>query len=133
MSMLRHRAARRRGIGTDAGKGTAGVPGNPAVLVYSARTWDDVIYRDELQQMAATDPHFRLLVTLTRGHPDGWSGPARRVDEGIVADALAMIGEPRHVFCCGSDGFVENAANLVVAAGVDPEIVRTERFGPTGS
>jgi ferredoxin-NADP reductase len=118
MSMLRHR----RAAGSD----------TPVALVYSARTWDDVIYRDVLEGIAAVDPAFRLVLTLTGGHPDEWGGHTRRVDAGMIEGAIAVLGRPRYVFCCGSDGFVENAANLVVAAGVAPETVRTERFGPTG-
>ena len=119
MSMLRHRLA----AGSDV----------PAVLIYSARTLDEVIYRDELAGMAANDPRFRLIVALTRGHPPGWEGPTRRVDAGMLADAIGANGTPAYVYCCGSDGFVENAANLIVAAGVDPGVVRTERFGPPGT
>jgi len=119
MSMLRHRA------------GSA--PEIPAVLVHSARSLDEVIYRDELLRMQNANPTFKLIVTLTRSRPEGWTGPARRVDAAIVKDALTKAGTPRHVYCCGSDGFVENAANLLVAAGVDAATIRTERFGPTGA
>ncbi len=35
-------------------------------------------------------------------------------------------------FVCGSNGFVETAAGLLLEAGFAPERVRTERFGPTG-
>jgi ferredoxin-NADP reductase len=33
---------------------------------------------------------------------------------------------------CGSNGFVEAASQLLLAAGLDPTAIRTERFGPTG-
>jgi ferredoxin-NADP reductase len=118
MSMLRHRRS--------------SAPAVPAVLVYSARSIEDVIYRDELARMAGSEPGFQLIVTLTRSRPEGWNGPARRVDAAMVGEALVRAGPPGHVYCCGSDGFVENAANLIVAAGVPAERVRTERFGPTG-
>ena len=36
------------------------------------------------------------------------------------------------VFVCGTNGFVESAVELVLAEGVDPRQVRTERFGPSG-
>ena len=35
-------------------------------------------------------------------------------------------------FVCGSNGFVETAASLLLDAGFEPQSVRTERFGPTG-
>ena len=35
-------------------------------------------------------------------------------------------------FVCGSNGFVESAVTLLLAAGFEPQLVRTERFGPSG-
>jgi ferredoxin-NADP reductase len=65
MAMLRHRAARRSTV--------------DARLLLSARTLDDVIYRDELMALG-TDNGVRLAITLTRAQPDGWQGYDRRVD-----------------------------------------------------
>jgi ferredoxin-NADP reductase len=90
-------------------------------LLYSVRTADDVIYADELGDDA--------VLTYTRSAPDGWSGHVGRVDAGI----LEPLVEPMTtVFVCGSNGFVEAASRLALAAGVDARRIRTERFGPTG-
>src|SRR4029078_3638116 len=59
MAMLRHRAA--------AKSRTA------AVLFYSSRTFEDIIYRQELDQMAARNDGFTVVYTLTRRHPPGWT------------------------------------------------------------
>jgi ferredoxin-NADP reductase len=115
MSMLRHRAAH----GSDV----------DARLLLSARGWEDVLYRDELAELAGV----MREITLTRSQPPGWSGPARRVD----ADMLRALGpepgaRPR-VYVCGPTAFVENAADLLVGLGHEPRSIRAERFGPTGS
>src|SRR5690349_2508687 len=47
-------------------------------LLLSSRSWDDVIYREELEQSDVTVVH-----TLTRSQPPGWTGYARRVDEAM--------------------------------------------------
>ena len=107
MAMLRHR---RRTM-----------PDLPMRLVYSVRTADDVIYADELGEDA--------IVTYTREAPDGWSGHMGRIDAGLIADALP---ERQIAFVCGSNGFVEAASDLLLAAGLEPGRIRTERFGPTG-
>ena len=52
----------------------------------------------------------------------------------MVLDADLIAGpavNARIVFICGSNGFVE-AASSPRGAGVDPRMIRTERFGPTG-
>ena len=89
-------------------------------LVYSVRTADDVIYPDELGEETS--------LTFTRSWPPGWAGHTGRVDASLFDGAAAGGGI---VFVCGSNGFVETASQLVLAAGFPPESIRTERFGPT--
>jgi ferredoxin-NADP reductase len=116
-AMLRHRA------GLDAPA--------PATLLYSARTERDLIYRDELDRLAAEDPELTVTYTLTREQPAGWPGYDRRVD----ADMLAEVFGTRYraaAFVCGPTRFVEVAADGLVGLGYEPGRVRTERFGPSG-
>jgi ferredoxin-NADP reductase len=90
-------------------------------LAYSVRTADDVIYADELGDDA--------VITYTRSAPDGWGGHTGRID----AEMLEPLVHPMAtVFICGSNGFVEAASTLALAAGVGADRIRTERFGPTG-
>jgi ferredoxin-NADP reductase len=116
MAMLRRRAA----VGSDV----------EATLLLSSRSWDDVIYRDELDKLDGDG--LRVVHTLTRSQPDDWHGYARRVD----ADMLAEIGPPPSerpkVYVCGPTPFVEAVAEGLVALGHAPNVIKTERFGPTG-
>ena len=101
-----------------------------ATLMHSSRSWDDVIYRDELRGVGSDD--VKVVHTLTRSQPEGWAGYARRVD----GEMLAEVGPAPHarplVYVCGPTPFVESVANALVELGHDPAAVRTERFGPTG-
>jgi ferredoxin-NADP reductase len=103
----------------------------PAVLLSSSRTFDDVIYREELAALAATDPGLRVIQTLTRSQPPGWTGYDRRIDRAMLAEAIAAAGSSPLVYICGPTLLVEAAANVLVELGVAPAQVRTERFGPT--
>jgi ferredoxin-NADP reductase len=96
----------------------------PATLLYSARTIDDVIYRDELQQVGAN-----VVQTLTRTQPAGWQGYARRVDLDLLHDVAYPPAQSPRVFVCGPTSFVEAAAEGLVALGHRPGRIRTERFG----
>jgi ferredoxin-NADP reductase len=118
MAMLRHRAAAR----SDA----------PARLLYSSRTFEDVIYRDELDALAKKDG-LEVFHTLTRAQPSGWSGYARRIDDRMIADVAKPFGMRALVFICGPTALVETAANAAEGAGVPAELIKTERFGPTGA
>jgi ferredoxin-NADP reductase len=89
-------------------------------LVYSVRNAEDVIYADELGDDA--------VLTFTREPPEGWTGHTGRIDESLIAEADP---DPGVAFVCGSDGFVEAASGLIMQAGLTPQQIRTERFGPT--
>jgi ferredoxin-NADP reductase len=99
----------------------------PTRLLYSARTWEDVIYRDELERPA---PGLAVAYTLTREQPEGWTGYARRVDRELLAEVAPE--EAALTFVCGPTPFVETVAQALVDLGRDPLRIRTERFGPTG-
>jgi ferredoxin-NADP reductase len=99
-------------------------------VLYSARSLDDVIYRDELMQIAARD-HVDVRLALTRAWPDGWQGHRGRIDRALLRD-IAPPGEAPLVFICGPSGFVETAAGTLVELGHEATRIRTERFGPSG-
>ncbi|HSD81360.1 MAG TPA: ferredoxin reductase [Solirubrobacteraceae bacterium] len=99
----------------------------PMRLVYSSRSWEDVIYRDELGTLGVEVVH-----TLTREQPAGWTGYSRRIDDELLREvAFPAADEPR-VYVCGSTRFVDAAADGLVRLGYDPRWIRTERFGATG-
>ena len=103
----------------------------PTVLLHSSRTFDDVIYREELATLASNNAGLRVIQTLTRSQPAGWSGYDRRIDRPMLTEAIAAAGAQPLAYICGPTLLVEAAANGLVELGVPPAQVRTERFGPT--
>jgi ferredoxin-NADP reductase len=118
MAMLRHR--RNAGSHVD------------TRLLVSARHAEDLLYREELDRLAALDGTLSITYTLTRGAPDTWTGFTRRVDP----DMLQTTGPPAatgpKVFICGPTPFVEAVADALVGLGHGAAAIHTERFGPTG-
>ena len=110
MAMLRHRHA----VGSTV----------PAKLLYSSRTLEEVIYRDELETIGAEVVH-----TLTRERPPGWMGYARRVDAELLREVAYPPELDPRVYVCGPTRFVEAVADALVALGYQPGRIRTERFG----
>ena len=104
----------------------------PTTLLYSARSLDDVIYRDELERRGADDG-LDVVLTLTRAQPEGWTGYARRVDAELLRNVAPPPETRPLAFVCGPTPFVEAVALALVELGHDPALVRTERFGPTGA
>jgi len=99
-------------------------------LLYSARSWEDVIYRDELERHGQGGDGFEIVYTLTREQPPDWNGYGRRVDRELLADVAPE--ELALTFVCGPTPFVEAVAEALVGLGHEPSRIKTERFGPTG-
>jgi ferredoxin-NADP reductase len=118
MAMLRHRAAARSRV--------------PAVLLYSSRAAEEIIYRDELDRLAAANDGLRVVHTLTRSRPPAWPGYSRRIDRAMLAGVGFRPSERPLVYVCGPSGLVEATGGMLLELGHDAERIRTERFGPSG-
>jgi ferredoxin-NADP reductase len=116
MSILRHRAA----VGDAVS----------AILLYAARTWDDVIFREELIARDAAEAKFTLLLSLSRDTARRPQDAGRRIDARLLTVTLARFGAaPRLTFVCGSNAFVEAVTGHLLDLDLNPEAIRTERFG----
>jgi ferredoxin-NADP reductase len=104
----------------------------PGRLLYSSRTAEDIIYRNELDRLVAQMDGFSLVHTLTRGAPADWRGEARRVNRQMLARHVFPAAQKPHIFICGPTSFVETVADELIALGYDEKTIKTERFGPTG-
>jgi ferredoxin-NADP reductase len=103
----------------------------PVRLLYSARTLDDVIYRDELRDHAA-QPGVGIHITLTRDAPSDWTGRRGRIDRATLEAVSWPAAESPRIYVCGPTSFVESVATTLVELGHDASRIHTERFGPTG-
>jgi ferredoxin-NADP reductase len=113
----------------------------PTLLLFSARTWDDIIFRDELLDLHREKTGFELVIALTRDSARREGDYTRRVDAAMMSEVLARFSHlsappnpaapvpPQQVFICGSNPFVEAAAQGLIAAGIPASIIRTERYG----
>lgn len=104
----------------------------PARLVYSSRSLDDVIYREELDRLAKAGDGFEVIHTLTRVQPPGWTGYSRRVDGQMLGEVAWPASDSPVAFICGPTPLVEAVAGALTQLGHAPKRVKTERFGPTG-
>jgi ferredoxin-NADP reductase len=101
-------------------------------LLFSSRSYEDVIFREELERLAAEDESLEITHTLTRSAPPGWKGYDRRIDEEMLGEVAFSPGESPLAFVCGPTPLVETVATVLVGLGHDPARIKTERFGPTG-
>jgi ferredoxin-NADP reductase len=117
MAMLRHRAARGSMV--------------EAHLLVSARSQDDLLYREELPTLQPSDG-LSVDLTYTRAAPEGWDGFSGRVDAAMLAAVAPPPAAMPRCFVCGPTPFVEAVATLLVDAGYPAADIHAERLGPTG-
>ncbi len=118
MAMIRHRVAAGSAI--------------PIRLLYSSRAYDEIIYRAELDRLAASTPGLQVTHTLTRQPPPDWQGYRRRVDAAMLGDVVWSQDQHPLIYVCGPTPLVETVAANLVTLGYAPDRIKTERFGPTG-
>jgi ferredoxin-NADP reductase len=119
MAMLRHRAAEGSTV--------------PTRLLYSSRSYAEIIYRDELDRLIGSSTGLEVVHTLTRAQPPGWPGYHRRIDTDMLRDVAWPADQHPLMYICGPTPFVESAAASLVTLGHEPGRVKTERFGSTGN
>jgi ferredoxin-NADP reductase len=93
-----------------------------AHLVVSVRSPDELIYAGEVLGPDST-------IIYTRQAPDGYSRPPGHV---TVDDLAPLASSYALTYICGSARFAEAATLVAMDAGVATDMIRIERFGPTG-
>jgi ferredoxin-NADP reductase len=104
----------------------------PFRFLYSVRGPEQIIYRDELTELAAPGTGLDLTYAYTRRTPPDWPAPPGRVDAALLAAEAFPVDRRPRTYVCGPTPFVETVANLLVGAGHEASQIRTERFGPAG-
>ena len=110
---------------------TAAEPHSRVELLYCNRSWDDVIFADELARLSRERPRLRVRHILTRP-PCNWAGLRGRLE----GDTLrrVVVPDPRaHYFVCGPQEMMDTVTEHLVGGGARAARVHIERFLPQGS
>lgn len=98
----------------------------PVLLVYGEKRWDDVAFREELDELKG-----RLaleVVVVLEEAPEGWDGETGFVTEAVLRRHLPQEGFERHVFICGPNPMIDAVERALVACGIPELNVTAERF-----
>jgi ferredoxin-NADP reductase len=104
---------------------------SPMVLLFGVRHEEDRIYRDELDELAAKHPHFRVVYSLSRPAPDwqGLKGYVQTHTEALWRGLEATGPVPPHIYICGLERMVGAVRDLLrKQLGADRKQVHSERY-----
>jgi ferredoxin-NADP reductase len=96
------------------------------LLLYSARTADDLVFADQFEELQRANPLFSFRVTLTRPDP-GWTGQTGRMDRAFLEREVADF-RGRAFYVSGPSAMVDAIAGALAAMGVPADKVRREVF-----
>ena len=97
-------------------------------LFYSNREADDAAFMDELQGMAAQNPNFTLVLTVTGHKTLAWPYEKGHITREMLARYLLGINGAVY-YIAGPSGMVTGMTDLLVSSGVSLDDMRTEEFG----
>ena len=107
----------------------------PTWLLFGVRREEDILYREELESLAAAHPHLRFVPTLSQPDTPAWTGRRGYVQAhvrellGELAALPAAEGRPPHAYICGLQRMVGSVRELLRKdMGLPRERVHTERY-----
>ena len=98
-----------------------------AVLLYSVRTPQDVIFESELDRLSRSLPKFRFVVIPTVAEGT-WRGPGGRLTLEMLTEHLGAL-DYSSFFICGPEPYMEHVRSLLGALGIDSQKIKREKFG----
>ncbi|SHK57520.1 ferredoxin reductase [Thermocrinis minervae] len=113
MSILRHIAL-------------AGLHHVKATLLYSNTHFEEIIYRQELEDLDKL-PNIKVVHTLTRSWPEDWKGYTGRINTQMILNEVEDI--PANLYyLCGPPQFVDDMERILLELSVDKSQIKKEKY-----
>ena len=102
---------------------------NKISLIYSVKTPEDIVYRQELEKFKEKNLNYDLLFTITRPKPEHkWKGRTGRIDGALLKQDIKDM-ENSLFFICGPLDFAKSIISLLGGLGAKKEQIKTDIWG----
>jgi predicted ferric reductase len=98
----------------------------PVVLIYANRSWEEVTFREQLDELEAL-LDLQVIHVLSRPS-EAYTGERGRVDAQLLGRTLPLAATAWTYFICGAPAFTESTLSALADLGVGAENVHAERF-----
>jgi predicted ferric reductase len=99
----------------------------PVLLFYGAQDWEDVTFREELEELTK-QMNLQVIYVLTNP-PEGWEGETDYINGEILKRYLPNQYKRFVYFICGPQPLMDAMEEALPFLGVPPDKVLSERFG----
>ena len=96
-----------------------------AVVIYSAKKEEDILFRRELAHFEREGAH--IVITLTEEAPPSWKGEARRIDQAML-EPYAKKPAACDFYICGSPQMVQSLLHALAVLQIPQEQIYHERW-----
>lgn len=97
------------------------------ILIYSNRTRDDVIFKDELERYGREGKIVEDITLTNEPEGSGWTGLRGRIDTQMIEKLAAPLNE-KTFFLCGPPEMVKAMHATLMGLGVPEQQIRMEQF-----
>ena len=94
-------------------------------IIYSVKTPEDIIFKDELLSLAKEHKNFNFALTITRPEGHEWDGHKGRIDTDFLKQNIKDMKKQVY-FICGPRPFIQNMIDLLKKEGVNPDNIKIE-------
>ena len=96
----------------------------PITVIYSSKSEDLIIFKDEFTRIAAQHPHIKVHFTLTQ---ELWEGLNGRISGTMIKELIPHLRESTY-YLCGPPQMVNSIQQELIELGVPAIQIRTERY-----
>jgi ferredoxin-NADP reductase len=100
--------------------------GTDIVLLYGNRTEQDIVFREDLEQMQTENKNLKAVFTISEP-TSTWKGHTGRIDEEMIKQEIRDYAE-RTFYTCGPPSMVEAMKNLLKKLKIPRKQIKTEDF-----
>lgn len=100
---------------------------NNIILIYSARTPDLIVYKNELENLSKINPNFTFIPTITRPDSQQWDGRIGRISQALLKE---NIKNPENSLCyiCGPKEFIASTVEILKYIGIPDSFIKIDRW-----
>ena len=95
-------------------------------LVYSTSTPEELLFRDELDEIAAGNPRIRCVFTVTKPASEVWDGYTGRIDSDLLREESVDLDAL--FFVCGPPSMIRAMVAMLRGLGVSRPRIRYEQW-----
>jgi ferredoxin-NADP reductase len=107
-------------------------PHSDVTLIYGNRGYDDIIFRDRLEELAERSGSRLTVAHVLSDPPAEWTGAVGMLEPPVLATELDRAEErsalPATYYVCGPEPMMVGARELLLERGVDTDAIHEERF-----